>query len=60
MESFRETNGVVSRIGWPGEQPEAELPTRTCNLEPHVRREAKEGVTAKVGLGLREDIPNSI
>jgi hypothetical protein len=32
----------------PGEQLEAELPTRTCNLEPHVRREAKESVTAKV------------
>ena len=50
MESFRETNGVLSRIGWPGEQLEAELPTRIWDLEPHVKREAKESVTAKAGL----------
>ena len=34
-------------IGWPDEQLQAELPTRTCDLEPHVKREEQESVTAE-------------
>jgi hypothetical protein len=50
MESFREANRVLGRIGWPGEQLKAELPKTTCTLKPPFKRETKESLIAKADL----------
>ena len=50
MKSFERQIVFAVVIGWPDELLDAKLRTRTCDLESHVNREAKQSVTARAGL----------